>query len=135
MRSSHNSADAYTREALLTLVGHHRCNTYTARLLATAVVALASASQAADWSDTFIGFRTGRNFSELPNPGDIERNIVNLKYLSGYKYGSNFFNLCPHRPTCMLVAYHPGDGLHPVTTGSAVMANNIHLRSFWPKDD
>ncbi len=41
----------------------------------------------------------------------------------------------PHRPTCMLVAYHPGDGLHPVTTGSAVMANNIHLRSFWPKDD
>jgi hypothetical protein len=62
------------------------------RLLATAVVTVAWASQAADWSDTSIGFRTGSNFSEPFNPSDIKKNIVNLNHVSGYKYGSNFFN-------------------------------------------
>jgi hypothetical protein len=57
-----------------------------------ALLALAATSHAADWSDTSIGFRTGSKFAEPFNPNDIKKNIVNLNHVSGYKYGSNFFN-------------------------------------------
>lgn len=52
-----------------------------------------SVTQAADWSDTSIGFRTGSDFSEPFNPNKIQKNIVDLNHASGYKYGSNFFNM------------------------------------------
>ncbi|SFV14047.1 outer envelope protein [Pseudoduganella namucuonensis] len=57
-------------------------------LLATA----ACGAQAADWSDTSIGYRYGTKFAEPFNPVDIKKNIFNLTHASGYKYGSNFFN-------------------------------------------
>ena len=63
-----------------------------ARLTLAALATVASASQAADWSDTSIGFRTGNNFAEPFNTSDIKKNIVNLNHVSGYKYGGNFFN-------------------------------------------
>jgi len=65
------------------------------RAAAVAVIsatALASA-QAADWSDTSIGYRYGSQFAEPFNPQDISKNIVNLTHASGYKYGSNFVNV------------------------------------------
>lgn len=66
-----------------------------AALAAVAVVsatAIASA-HAADWSDTSIGYRYGSKFAEPFNTQDISKNIVNLTHASGYKYGSNFFNV------------------------------------------
>ncbi|MFM2120270.1 MAG: hypothetical protein RL722_1738 [Pseudomonadota bacterium] len=60
-----------------------------AALLAVAAVA----AQAADWSDTSIGFRTGSKYHEPFNTQDISKDIVNFTHASGYKYGSNFFNV------------------------------------------
>lgn len=53
----------------------------------------ASSAQAADWSDTSIGYRFGTQFAEPYNPKDVTKNIVNLTHVSGYKYGSNFLNV------------------------------------------
>lgn len=66
----------------------------TTRLLCTTIAALAAASaaQAADWSDTSIGYRTGTKFAEPFGTNDIKKNIVNLNHASGYSYGTNFFN-------------------------------------------
>ena len=63
---------------------------------AAALVVLAScagAAQAADWSDTSIGYRYGTRFAEPFNDNDITKNIVNFSHVSGYKYGKNFFNV------------------------------------------
>jgi hypothetical protein len=60
--------------------------------IAIALLALATAGHAADWSDTSIGFRTGSKFAEPFNSTSIKKNIVNFNHVSGYKYGGNFFN-------------------------------------------
>lgn len=50
-------------------------------------------ASAADWSDTSIGYRYGKDFAE-PFVGDgIHKSIVNFTHSSGYKYGTNFLNL------------------------------------------
>ncbi|MFT7723512.1 MAG: outer envelope protein [Roseateles sp.] len=65
----------------------------TTRLLCTALATLAaSTGQAADWSDTSIGYRYGTKFAEPFGANDIKKSIVNLNHASGYAYGSNFFN-------------------------------------------
>jgi nucleoside-specific outer membrane channel protein Tsx len=66
--------------------------THTTALAAAALLAIAPATQAADWSDTSLGFRTGSSFAEPFNTQDISKKIVSLGHVSGYKYGSNFFN-------------------------------------------
>ena len=48
---------------------------------------------AADWSDTSLGYRYGTKFAEPFNPDDVAKNILNLSHVSGYKSGSNFFNV------------------------------------------
>ena len=58
---------------------------------ALAVAALPAA--AADWSDTSLGYRYGTQFEEPFNPNKIKKNIFSLTHASGYKYGSNFFNV------------------------------------------
>ena len=63
---------------------------FTAAALAAAAVA--APAFAADWSDTSLGFRTGTQYAEPFNPNAIEKNILNLNHVSGYKYGTNFFN-------------------------------------------
>ena len=60
--------------------------------LGFAIISAATA-HAADWSDTSISFRTGSAFNEPFNPVDIKKNIFGLTHVSGYKYGSNFFNV------------------------------------------
>jgi len=65
-------------------------------LTALAVGVLSFGAQpvyAADWSDTYIGYRYGRKFAEPFNPEDISKSIVNLSHVSGYAYGTNFFNV------------------------------------------
>ena len=59
---------------------------------ADGLLSCALAAQAADWSDTSIGFRTGNDFAEPFNANTIHKDIFNLNHVSGYKYGSNFFN-------------------------------------------
>ncbi|CAN5501063.1 hypothetical protein BH11PSE11_BH11PSE11_13670 [soil metagenome] len=47
---------------------------------------------AADWSDTSLSWRYGTKFAEPFNTQDIAKNILGLTHVSGYKYGTNFFN-------------------------------------------
>lgn len=67
------------------------------KILAAAIgtigIALSIAANAADWSDTSIGYRYGTKFAEPFNTSDISKNIINLTHVSGYKYGTNFFNV------------------------------------------
>ncbi|HEY1090224.1 MAG TPA: outer envelope protein [Burkholderiaceae bacterium] len=66
----------------------------THAILAAALLALGTtATQAADWSDTALGYRHGSSFAEPFNTSDISKNIFSLTHASGYKYGSNFFNV------------------------------------------
>ena len=51
------------------------------------------AAQAADWSDTSVSWRYGTRFAEPYNPEHIKKHIFALTHASGYKYGSNFFNV------------------------------------------
>jgi nucleoside-specific outer membrane channel protein Tsx len=62
-------------------------------IIGLALLAIGLGAQAADWSDTSIGYRYGTTFAEPFNNNDIKKNIVNLTHVSGYKYGSNFFNV------------------------------------------
>ncbi|HJV70553.1 outer envelope protein [Ideonella sp.] len=65
-----------------------------ARLALAAALALSTAAaQAADWSDTSIGYRTGDKFAEPFGATDIHKDILDFNHVSGYKYGSNFFNI------------------------------------------
>lgn len=82
-----------------------------------ALLALAAASHAADWSDTSIGFRTGSKFAEPFNSEDIKKNIVNLNHVSGYKYGSNFFN----------ADFLMSDEKDPAGAGSSNGAHEIYI--------
>lgn len=59
---------------------------------AVAIAGPLAGAQAAEWSDTSIGVRYGTKFAEPYNGRDIEKTIVNLTHVSGYKYGTNFFN-------------------------------------------
>ncbi|KAB2966504.1 hypothetical protein [Zoogloea sp.] len=68
------------------------------KCIATAVVAVSALAahsgpaMAANWSDTSIGYRWGANFAEPFGSNDISKSIVNLTHVSGYNYGTNFFN-------------------------------------------
>lgn len=60
---------------------------------AAALTMFAGAAQAADWSDTSISWRYGQTFREPFNPNNISKHIFALTHASGYKYGSNYFNV------------------------------------------
>jgi nucleoside-specific outer membrane channel protein Tsx len=68
-------------------------NASTRITLAAALAAMSVSSHAADWSDTYIGYRYGTQFREPFNPDDIAKNIFNLSHVSGYRFGTNFFNV------------------------------------------
>lgn len=56
------------------------------------ITAVSVGAQAADWSDTALTYRYGTKFAEPFNTNDITKNILGLMHVSGYKYGTNFFN-------------------------------------------
>jgi len=63
-------------------------------VLTMALCACAATSvQAAEWSDTSIGYRTGGRFREPFNANEIHKDILDVNHASGYAYGTNFFNL------------------------------------------
>jgi nucleoside-specific outer membrane channel protein Tsx len=84
---------------------------------ALALSVLAGASQAADWSDTSIGFRTGNKFAEPFGSNDIHKNIWDLNHVSGYKYGTNFFN----------VDFLMSDSKDPAGKGSTNGAQEVYI--------
>ncbi len=53
----------------------------------------AVSASAADWSDTSVSWRYGSDFREPFNPADIKKHIFALTHASGYKYGTNYFNV------------------------------------------
>ncbi len=54
---------------------------------------VSATAHAANWSDTFIGYRFGTQFTEPSNPNKIRKNILQFTHASGYDYGQNFLNL------------------------------------------
>src|SRR6266851_5147747 len=75
-----------------------------ARGMKTVVAAIAialttGATSAADWSDTAASIRYGKSFAEPYDNNadgsrkDIKKDIFALTHVSGYKYGTNFFNV------------------------------------------
>lgn len=68
----------------------------TRRFLAggTLLVSLvAGTAQAATWSDTFLGYRYGTQFTEPGNPNDVTKHVLQFTHVSGYSLGQNFLNL------------------------------------------
>lgn len=53
----------------------------------------ATPAVAAEWSDTSASWRYGTQFAEPGIDEDIKKNIFALTHVSGFKYGSNFFNV------------------------------------------
>jgi nucleoside-specific outer membrane channel protein Tsx len=84
--------------------------------IATACL-LAATAQAADWSDTSIGFRAGSKFAEPFGSNDIHKNIVNLTHVSGFKYGTNFFN----------ADFLMSDHKDPASAGSTEGAHEVYI--------
>jgi nucleoside-specific outer membrane channel protein Tsx len=64
----------------------------TVTATAVTLLGLSMSSRAADWSDTSLGARYGTKYAEPFNSSDVKKGIVNLNHVSGYTYGSNFFN-------------------------------------------
>ncbi|OYV00044.1 MAG: outer envelope protein [Burkholderiales bacterium PBB5] len=83
----------------------------------TSLVLGATTALAADWSDTSIGYRTGSRFAEPFNSQDIKKNIFDLNHASGYKYGSNFFN----------VDFLLSDSKDPAGAGSTNGAQEVYV--------
>jgi nucleoside-specific outer membrane channel protein Tsx len=95
----------------------HAMNHLTRLSTAALMAALPFAVSAADWSDTSIGFRTGSKFAEPFGSNDITKNIVNLNHVSGYKYGTNFFN----------ADFLMSDEKDPASAGSGVGAQEVYI--------
>ncbi|MDQ7989816.1 MAG: hypothetical protein REI09_09315 [Candidatus Dactylopiibacterium sp.] len=90
---------------------------------AVALSLLAAPAHAADWSDTAISYRYGTDFSEPGIARDVRKNILGLTHVSGFKYGSNFFNVD-------ILASDKADPANNSTAGAqevyVVYANQLH---------
>ena len=63
-------------------------------LAALGLVALAAIpASAADWSDTYLGYRTGNNFREPGKEMSIQKQVFSLGHASGNSLGGNFFSV------------------------------------------
>jgi nucleoside-specific outer membrane channel protein Tsx len=69
-----------------------KLSSFARPMVIAAALSTVAGAYAADWSDTSIGYRTGSDFAEPFNPKAISKDILNFSHVSGYKYGSNFFN-------------------------------------------
>ena len=62
-------------------------------LACAAALAASGMAQAAEWSDTSLGYRYGQKFAEPYGTNDISKSIFSLTHASGYKYGTNYLNV------------------------------------------
>lgn len=65
----------------------------TSAAIGVSIGLLCSAAQAVTFSDTAFSYRYGTQFREPFNNQDISKNIFALTHISGYTYGTNFFNV------------------------------------------
>jgi hypothetical protein len=77
-------------------------------------VGMSLPAAASTWSDADIGYRYGTGYREPYNEQDITKNIISLTYASGYKYGSNFFNVDMLMSNAEDPASGGGGGAHEV---------------------
>lgn len=74
-------------------------NTFAVKQLCLAVaITCAAGAHAADWSDTSVNYRYIAKESAFVvdaggNKVDVAKQIISLEHISGYKYGSNYFNI------------------------------------------
>jgi hypothetical protein len=68
-----------------------RNKAFAALGFATITFFAALTASAADWSDTFIGFRTGSDYKETGISDSVGKNIITFSHVSGYSLGQNFF--------------------------------------------
>ncbi len=61
--------------------------------LSLAMGTFAAGAHAATFSDTSISYRYGTKFAEPFNNQDVSKHIIALTHVSGYSFGTNFFNL------------------------------------------
>ena len=87
------------------------------RITATLLGLASLPALAADWSDTQLSVRYGSQFAEPFNSADISKTIVALTHASGYKYGSNFFN----------VDFLKSDGKDPGSLGQTSGAQEVYI--------
>lgn len=66
-----------------------------AALVGTATLAVCAftQAQAATWSDSFIGYRYGTEFTKVTGSEDVEKHILQFNYVGGHSLGQHFFNL------------------------------------------
>jgi len=62
-----------------------------ASLVAAGLIAATGSSLAADFSDTWIGYRRSNDYHDPGISAAVPKNIYTLGHFSGYKYGTNFF--------------------------------------------
>jgi nucleoside-specific outer membrane channel protein Tsx len=87
------------------------------RVASTLLVLASGLTMAADWSDTSLGYRYGTRYGEPFETNDISKNIFSLTHVSGYKYGTNFFNVD------LLIS----DDKDPSAVGSKTGAHEVYV--------
>ncbi|HSV50537.1 MAG TPA: outer envelope protein [Burkholderiaceae bacterium] len=92
------------------------------RIAALAIACITSAANAAEWSDSFIGYSYGSKFREPGSADDVKKHIVTLQYVGGYKYGVNFFSVDLLKSDLANPAKGPGLG-----TSSNTGAQELYL--------
>jgi nucleoside-specific outer membrane channel protein Tsx len=107
-------------------------NTHAVKHLAMAVAMSCSAAvSAADWSDTSVNYRyiakeSGFIVDAAGNKVDVAKHIVSLEHISGFKYGSNYFNVD-------ILKSDSNDPANNSTVGAqevfAIYRNNLNLSS------
>lgn len=70
-------------------------NVHRSALISLSITTLLAptAVTAADWSDTWMGYRTGGGYREPSNPNNIRKHILSVSHASSYRFGSNFFTM------------------------------------------
>ncbi|WP_319783828.1 hypothetical protein [Oceanisphaera sp. IT1-181] len=90
------------------------------RILTVSALAMAVAAphvSAANWSDTFVGYRYGTEFTEPTIDSKVKKHILSLTHASGYDYGQNFFNVD-------LLQSNSADPANDTTGGNAFAPND-----------
>jgi nucleoside-specific outer membrane channel protein Tsx len=112
----HRIADALCSRPLGKIIYHYEGHVMSRLHLTIAMLFSLSVSavHAADFSDTWLGLRYGTSFREPFAPNKIQKEIVSLNHFSGYKYGSNFFNVDLLNSDSNNLATGGGGGAHNV---------------------
>ncbi|MBY6345759.1 hypothetical protein E5C31_07305 [Providencia rettgeri] len=93
---------------------------------------LSTPALAADWSDTFLGYRFSTQYTEPMNDRTIQKHILSLTHVNGYSLGQNFFNL----DILQSDRYDPssGNGSNGATEFYATYRHQLSMGKVFDKD-